>query len=476
MYRGFLLILFLLSINLIYSKDACSSEHLGFYVTHFNANSSSDTSFTEHQQKKPIKPHSNPIFSVGVGVIKFYGDVKDAYSQNPIMGNRAVSLGISHRLNDYLSARFDVVLGTLTGNATFQNANLNFKTQILNGSVMLSYNFYHWLHKPESTANYRKQRRLIPMISVGVGAFNFASKGDFYDANGYKYHYWSDGTIRNLPESPDNEFNSLVLNRDYEYETDLRRLDADGLGKYYKSALSIPIDLSVEYNIHRRVMLKFGSTFYWVINDNIDNISKGEGVRKGKRGGDSYLYTYASVKVDLFRKEKQAQESSTYVPSDIVAAILAEDEDGDGVTDIWDKCLGTPKGVAVDNDGCAFDDDDDGFANYRDKELKTEKDSITNLEGVKLTPQEWQAYSDTSLAISYDAICDYYPNTCYENAAERYRNLSAEIPEKFAYLDEDKDGYLSLEEVSKAIDDFFNMTSDLTTEDVYELTTFFFSQ
>ncbi len=482
MYRDFLLILFLLSVNLVYSKDCpnCSLEHSNVNAISFNTYLSSDTSLTESKPKETIRPHRKPIFSLGAGVLKFYGDVEDAYSQNLIMGNRAINLGISHRLNNYLSARFSVVFGNLTGNANFQNSNFNFKTQILNGSVMLSYNFYHWLHKSESNFTYRKQRRLIPMISLGVGAFNFASKGDFYDANGYKYHYWSDGTIRNLPESHDNELNSLVLHRDYEYETDLRKLDADGLGKYYKSALTIPIDLSVEYNLHKRVIFKFGSTFYWVINDNIDNISKGTGVRKGGKGGDSYVYTYVSVKVDLFKddlkKENSFLKDIPYVPSGVIASILKEDEDKDGVPDIWDKCLETPEGISVDSKGCALDNDNDGFANYLDKELNTEKDSITNLKGVKLTPQEWQAYSDTSMSVSYEDICQYYPNICYENAGERYRNLSAQIPEKFLYLDKNKDEYLSLEEISKAIDDFFNMKTELTIEDIYELTAFFFNQ
>jgi OOP family OmpA-OmpF porin len=42
------------------------------------------------------------------------------------------------------------------------------------------------------------------------------------------------------------------------------------------------------------------------------------------------------------------------------------DEDGDGVADTEDLCPGTPRGVAVDGDGCPFDDDGDGVYNYMD--------------------------------------------------------------------------------------------------------------
>jgi len=43
------------------------------------------------------------------------------------------------------------------------------------------------------------------------------------------------------------------------------------------------------------------------------------------------------------------------------------DSDGDGVTDNLDKCPGTPKGVAVDSNGCPLDSDRDGVPDYLDK-------------------------------------------------------------------------------------------------------------
>lgn len=42
------------------------------------------------------------------------------------------------------------------------------------------------------------------------------------------------------------------------------------------------------------------------------------------------------------------------------------DSDGDGVTDNFDKCPGTPKGVRVDSSGCPLDTDGDGVPDYRD--------------------------------------------------------------------------------------------------------------
>lgn len=49
------------------------------------------------------------------------------------------------------------------------------------------------------------------------------------------------------------------------------------------------------------------------------------------------------------------------------AAYKFGDEDGDGVTDEYDKCPGTPKGWPVDEDGCPLDEDKDGVPDHLDK-------------------------------------------------------------------------------------------------------------
>ena len=49
------------------------------------------------------------------------------------------------------------------------------------------------------------------------------------------------------------------------------------------------------------------------------------------------------------------------------AATKPLDSDGDGVTNEFDKCPGTPVGVAVDRDGCPLDSDGDGVPDYLDK-------------------------------------------------------------------------------------------------------------
>ncbi|GAC1377559.1 MAG: hypothetical protein NVS3B25_08320 [Hymenobacter sp.] len=50
-----------------------------------------------------------------------------------------------------------------------------------------------------------------------------------------------------------------------------------------------------------------------------------------------------------------------------IALGQAKDADGDGVSDKKDKCPNTPKGVAVDANGCPLDKDGDGVPDYQDK-------------------------------------------------------------------------------------------------------------
>lgn len=420
---------------------------------------------TNPQVEKPVY---KPVLGLGRGVFTFFGDVRDNYNSNPLIGRYALIGSVSRNINSFLELNFNITYGKLTGNAHTPSKNINFQSEVLIGGINLNYNFKQLIKKPSD---------VMPYVSLGFESFEFNSKADMYDANGNLYNYWSDGTIRNVSESQNNELTSIILQRDYKYETDLRELNLDGLGKYPQVAFAIPIDFGFKLKYSNRIHARIGATYHLTFNNNVDNVSnKGEGSRKGNKHGDNFLVTYVSIHFDLFSPPKLTVLEQHY--GDVqFASIDAEDEDGDGVVDLWDECPETPSGVSVNEKGCPLDKDNDGFPDYIDKELESAKNANVNLTGVTFTEDEIAAISTELKAVPANKICDYYPSFCRETTGvKQFKSMYLDIPEKFKPVDINNDGYISVEELNIAIDKFFDFGTNFTTEDIYELNNFFFDQ
>ncbi len=408
-----------------------------------------------------------PVIGFGLGAFTFLGDVRDNYHGHPWTGQNAWRGSVSRFFNPFLKVHFDVTYGYLTGNQVANGQNYNFKTDIVQGGISLSYNFRNF---------YKTKLPINPYISLGIESFEFNSKADLYDANGYKYFYWTDGSIRNLPESPINETTSIMLQRDYKYETDLREQNLDGLGKYPMIAFGIPLDFGFEMKISHRLSMKTGATYHLTFNDNVDNITKkGADERKGNNAGDGFWFTYITFHFDLFSPPKMTIYDRHYLDVDF-AALDMEDDDGDGVVDLKDEEAKTPPGAKVDSKGRALDTDEDGIPDYRDNEVKSLKNAIVDTNGETMTEEQMIALSATRPAILSDDLCDAYPSICDGDGPRRYRLEFVEIPQKFVTLDNNTDGYISVDELNKTIDQFFDLNTELSIDELYELTNFFFEQ
>jgi len=97
----------------------------------------------------------------------------------------------------------------------------------------------------------------------------------------------------------------------------------------------------------------------------------------------------------------------------------AKDEDKDGVSDRKDKCPNTPKGIAVDGNGCPLDADKDGVPDYLDKCPNTPPNTTVNANGCP----------DTDKDGVYDDL-DKCPNT----------PLNVKVDKTGCPIDEDGDG------------------------------------
>jgi len=444
------------------------------------------------EEVERVNPVYKPAIGGGVGMFGFVGDVKNNYG-SLLFNKPAYKLNVSTFVNKKkgFRANFTFLTGTITANErsyTDLDRNLNFESEIFDFGINIEYGFGDLT---------RSDRRVKPFISLGVELFNFNSKSDmsllisqneidrgldYTLGDNVDYHYWSDGTIRDLPEQEANIFNSSVITRDFQYETSLRDNSLYRYPEpYSQTSAAIPFDLGFDFVISDRFTVRLGSSLRYTFTDFLDhlapnnmNAATGNSL-DADSWNDMFTFTYVTVHLDLF------SESKTYILEKLVEEvdfdyIVLDDSDGDNIMDITDECPDTPLNVPIDSVGCPFDDDYDGVPNYLDKEPNTPTGAYVDHEGVQLSEDELIALLDNSSAVARKDI-ELYIQKIDDITYSRYYGISnLEIPDKFRTVDNDGDGYISFDEVLDTIDEFFEFESTLSTDDIYELNEFFFAQ
>lgn len=105
----------------------------------------------------------------------------------------------------------------------------------------------------------------------------------------------------------------------------------------------------------------------------IQNGSKKESQIIEYRNGKDNLYTDEVKSAKLL--SNRVMVAIYIIPEKII------DSDNDGIIDYNDKCPNTPKGITVDDKGCALDSDNDGILDHNDKCPNTLKGLIVNKYG-----------------------------------------------------------------------------------------------
>ncbi len=427
-----------------------------------------------------INPVYKPVVGFGAGVLNYFGDVKNNY-YTPTLGTLGYKVNLATYVDNshFIKANFYFIGGKLTGNKRSVDdltRNFNFQTDIYAFGVNLNYDFDHL---------YKKRYGLVqPFIAIGFETVIFNSKTDLYGSyfntetgtleTDVLYHYWSDGTIRNLEELPVNMYNSKLMQRDFVYETPIKTMDW-GAGDYPEYAFSVPLDIGLDMHISNRLTLRVANSFHYTFSDNIDHVSsKNTSGIIGDDLTDWFNYTYVAIHLDLFSSAKTLTMERLFRDIDYDYSVFYDDEDNDGWPDGWDQCPGTPIGAKTDSTGCPIDSDGDDVPDYRDDEKFSRQGAFVDDRGVEITEDDLIAQLDKSMAVGRNEI-DLYIRTP-DSYGDRNRGTKVPIPAKFKKLDLDNDKYISFDEMLKAIDKFFDFDSDLSTEDIYELNSFFFSQ
>ncbi len=412
-------------------------------------------------------PVYKPVVSVSYGILDYRGDVGNIL-HTPAIGPGAARLNVATFVDrqHFFVANFNYMTGNLGGNEyshTEPERNLNFRTSLSSVGVSLEYRFGHWM--PEEAL-------LRPYVSLGLEQISFSAKGDLFDGSGNFYHYWPDGTIRDVEWGAEGP--SEILHRDHVYETDLRLREKQefGLGSYSQRSLSVPAGAGVQFRIDRRAFFSLGASYHYTFTDFLDNVAHEGTSIQGAKGNDSYLYTHLTLHFDLFSDPETRRVDLMFADVEF-DPLFYDDEDGDFVLDISDQCPGTPYGVEVDSLGCPLDGDLDGVPDYADKEPDTDPGAWVDEEGVTVTEEEFLARLNQREKAMDRTDVEAYLNMINDGYVLRSQ---AEIPEKFRALDEDGDGYLSFEELLKTIDEYFDYQLDITLEELREVNEFFFSQ
>lgn len=334
-----------------------------------------------HAQTDSSSVPLTPTFSLGTGMLGFYGDVGfQSKDYSPLVSRIGYELRASAPVTPWLAVSLYGLHGRLSANEHSVSRNLNFESRITTGGLQFTYNF-HQLLKP---------RRVVePWVSIGFETLEFLSKTDLMDAQGRRYNFWSDGTIRDLPEDAPNAANAVEIQRDYSYESDVRESNLDGFGKYAEQTWAIPVGVGVKMHLSHGFEARVGATMHFTGTDLMDGISENSlGLRKGDGRNDRFLFTSFSVGYAVGLRPKKKKFKPTLSPEQMDVIALNDDADGDGVADWNDRCPNTPPGVAVDAHGCPLDGDGDGVPDYRDDEPGTLAGAPVDLRGVTLTDDD----------------------------------------------------------------------------------------
>jgi len=416
-----------------------------------------------------------PVLGIGTGYFNFYGNVNDAFRSYTV-GKPGIRVNLAtflDRENHYFRGNLVFLTGELSGTqrslsgvAEYDTAwynNLNFKSNIYSFGINVHYSFKPWL----------KSKTFEPFISVGIETLQFDSKADYGNING-RYHYWPDGTIRDAPWNNDNPIGNII-SRDYDYEFNFLKANQSGLGKYSQFAIAIPMEIGVDFNVSNRIALRAATSLHYTLTDLIDDKSSKSNIPdyKGKGGKNIFTFSYLSLHLDLFSPPRTKKEELLVANLDDFDWSVYDDQDEDGVPDIYDLCPDTPRGWEVDSIGCPFDTDGDGVPDMIDREPNSRPGAIVDEYGVEIN-ENMVVEVLNAMAIRRSDVESYLLIHKMQNRTRRDGALP--IPDKFRRADSNNDGYISYDELLKTINNVFDDASSYSPNDIKELIDFFFEQ
>lgn len=394
-------------------------------------------------QTQETREVGSPTLGFSVGSIGFYGDLNDN-NYSALSGNPAYSLYFISSITPYLDIRLSFLKGKVRGEERSLLRNVNFETDLTSGGVFVEYNFDHFL--PE-------HRTITPFITAGFEIVSFNPKTDLL-AYGEPYNYWSDGSIRNLPENSPNAQDAVIVQRDYSYETDIKDVGYNESDTYEEKTLAIPLGIGANLKLNDQFNFRLQSMMHLTFSDYIDGLTPNSsrefvGGKKGNGNNDHFLVNSVSLTYNFQKVPPASPFSKEGEEIDLLAYGNTEDYDGDGVIDLVDDCPNTSRGLDIDSTGCPVDTDGDGIPNYKDEEINSTNPNRTNHKGVELTDemiyQKYLRFNDSTL--SYAEVIERDFSRGGRKQSAKYRVKVSE--HNYGEVPKNMNDLLSLRDLSK---------------------------
>lgn len=430
----------------------------------------------EKKEKKPRPPFYDnklPYIYVGGGNLSVItDDLNDGANLYDVTNWKwGINGGIEHRTFSAVGFSLNFLYGWLGSTersptpSTAANRNLgnrNFETEIMN----LDFKVNVYL---DNNLFINRASNWSPYLFGGVGyLLQMRQRTDLRDAEGNEYFYWNDGTVRDREKTQENLGTARTLDIDNKAETDIKE-SYDG-SALETGGLTFPFGLGLRYKFGRKFHADISATYYWTLTDHID----------GNKGGDNtdhFLYTSLGFAYHIGAK-KQKPDSSQFDSFDFLA-LEQGDDDGDGVVNIEDLCANTPEGAGVDESGCPLDSDKDGVPDYRDAETSADS-ALVDANGVTIDP-DFIVLPDTN-AVAHKLVYEAYPSMEFPKVGNYYTFDKPDEEKEgkelgdFKQVDRDSDGFISADEITWAIDAFFEGELDFSAAKLHDLIDFFFDQ
>jgi hypothetical protein len=397
-------------------------------LTVLSVNVMSQTSNTAPGSGDSIKHSALPSIMGGIGVTYFNGNINNASGVTPYSTVRTgFSLGVEERPVIFLGVSLSGMYGQLASSERSEtpSKNLNFQATILSGELTANLHFDGLIMKPDAV--------LSPFIFAGVSFLSGTSYADTRDAKGEPYYYWTDGSIRNEPETAADITTAKIIQRSYKYDSTLGSI----------STLCIPVGVGLKFRLTDNILMNVQAAYYFTFSNDLEgykNLSTSVNASTGGAAAalknEKYLFSVCTIEYHFTPKDNSPKvDESRYsnVP--------------------WQSI-----DVKVDT-------------------VKANTKDISAADAKRLDSLD--QHHDTS-AVDRAAAFFANPNaggSIVKSIDDQKHNVDPDkLPARFRPADKNHDGYISSQEITQTIDEFFDGTSPMTIADINALIDYFFDQ